>query len=322
MPLTIADTLGALPTLISPSPDRDLDMGSLWSAPLPKAKVTGTGTGTGTLASGPPTLCIPCASPRTAAKPRSSTLRRLTYCVKMVPLTKVFSSKQSSSSSSRGAATAAHPAMMGSSSPSTTTAPNANVVKCGVATPGEHSQGDSGSSVSSCDHPRLAEPPPPYQLRVANPAPTPTSECDYEYDRSHGRGRGAATVMSSSSRFTAASVEAIRAPDSPVPTFPSPKLSTESVFGSTRSLASVSGSEYYYAHHVPASSANGIGTISEPRYICTLRDFAARGDAAGPSPTLRRKNTIGFARRDRDTLSSGYRSSVKRGVSTTRFRPS
>jgi hypothetical protein len=225
------------------------------SAPLPKtlAKVTDSGT----LASGPSTLYIPCPSPRTATKPRSSALRRPTLtrkCVKIVPLTKVFSSKQPSPSLS-------------------------------FTTP------------SSCDHPLPEEPPPPYQLRVANPAPASerVSEYDYGYDHNmHGRGAASATAMSSSSRFTAASVEAIRAPDSPVPTFPSPKLSTESVFGgSTQSFASVSDLE-------PAPANNT--TIPEPRYIRTHRNSAARG---GAGLALKRKETIGFARRV--TLSSsGY----------------
>lgn len=247
-------------------------------APLPNVKVTGSGT----LASGPSRLNIPCASPKTAEKPRYATLRRLTFtrkCVKMVPLTKVFSSKLSSSSF-----------------PSSSHSPSrgaANVVKRDVT--GELPQRiDSGSSVSSCEQPLPAEPPPPYQLRVANPAPA-SFEYDYDYDHNHGRGRAAATAMSSSSRFTTASIEAIRAPDSPVPTFPSPKLSTESVFGSTQSpssLASISDTE-------SAPTRNGTGIISdEPRRygdICSLRNFAARG--AGPAPALRRKNTIGFARR-------------------------
>ncbi|KAI0284212.1 hypothetical protein BGY98DRAFT_1093409 [Russula aff. rugulosa BPL654] len=197
---TIADALGPQPTLTSRrTPDRNLNiMGSRsWlptptptstttSAPLPKAKVTGSGT----LASGPSTLYIPCAYPRTAEKPRSSTLRRLTFtrkCVKMVPLTKALSSKRPSSSfppsshsPSRGAA-AAHPAM-------------------------------ASSSASYCDHPLPAEPPPPYQLRVVNPAP---ASSEYDYDHIHDRRGTAAAAKSSSSRFTAASIEAIRAPDSP-----------------------------------------------------------------------------------------------------------
>ena len=295
------------------------------SAPLPKAKVTVTGSGA--LASRPPTLYNPCTSPRTAEKPRSLALRRLTFtrkCAnKMVPLTKVFSSKlppssfpSSSHSLSRGAATAAAHLAMGSSSLST--APKANFVKCDAT--GERPQRiDSGCSVSSCDQPLPAEPPPPYQLRVANPAPT-SPEYDYDYDHIDGR-RGAAA---SSSRFTAASIEAIRAPDSPVPTFPSPKLSTESVFGSIRSLsslASVSHSSEQRAAPAPRANPNWTGIISdEPRSICTLRNSAARG-AGGPAPALRRKNTIGFPRRVHTVL--GPRATItalKPSASSAPFR--
>ena len=53
-------------------------------------------------------------------------------------------------------------------------------------------------------------------------------------------GSGAAAPVSPSRFTTITSIEAVRAPDSPVPLFPSPKLSTESVFGSTQSLASLS----------------------------------------------------------------------------------
>lgn len=267
---------------------------STTSAPLPPPKVKVAGP-SGTLASGPST--------------RSSALRRVTFtrkCVKVpvIPLTKVFSSKLSSSSSSllppRG--TAAHAARGSSSSSSSSTAPKANIVKCD-ATGERPQQGDSaGCSVSYCDYPFPAEPPPPYQLRVANSAPT--SEYDYDYDRSH-------SAAASSSRFTAASIEAIRAPDSPVPTFPSPKLSTESVFGSTRgSVGSVSDSEDYAA--LAPANTNGTGTAM-PRYICTLRDSAAR---CGAGQALRRKDTIGFPRRV--TLSSGYRS-VKPTTSSAPF---
>ena len=53
-------------------------------------------------------------------------------------------------------------------------------------------------------------------------------------------GSGVAAPVSPSRFTTITSIEAVRAPDSPVPLFPSPKLSTESVFGSTQSLASLS----------------------------------------------------------------------------------
>ncbi|KAH8999104.1 hypothetical protein EDB92DRAFT_1812953 [Lactarius akahatsu] len=70
--------------------------------------------------------------------------------------------------------------------------------------------------------------PPPYQLYAANP-------------EREDLGDGAAVPVSPSRFTTITSIEAVRAPDSPVPLFPSPKLSTESVFGSTQSLASLSG---------------------------------------------------------------------------------
>ncbi|KAH9179695.1 hypothetical protein EDB89DRAFT_1900801 [Lactarius sanguifluus] len=70
--------------------------------------------------------------------------------------------------------------------------------------------------------------PPPYQSYAVNP------ECE-------DLGDGAAAPVSPSRFTTITSIEAVRAPDSPVPLFPSPKLSTESVFGSTQSLASLSG---------------------------------------------------------------------------------
>ena len=66
------------------------------------------------------------------------------------------------------------------------------------------------------------DPPPPYQTHATNSG-------------------GVVAPISPPSRFaTITSIEAVRAPDSPVPLFPSPKLSTESVFGSTQSLASLS----------------------------------------------------------------------------------
>jgi hypothetical protein len=249
LPLTLADAAAAAagppptPTrmITRRSPDGSLRvrMASRWWPPtptptLPKAKVI-IGTGT--------------PEPEAKSKPAAPPRRRLSLTqkcgVKMVPLANVLSKLSSSfslssHSPSRGAA-----------------AGTARDSPCGArssVTP----QLISASSSSCCPLP--AEPPPPYQLRVANPAP--------EYDDGSAAPR-------SSSRFTAASVEAVRAPDSPVPTFPSPKLSTESVFGSTQSLASV-------------SAGNG-SIAAEPR--CTRRNTAARG--AGP-PILRRKETIKF----------------------------
>jgi hypothetical protein len=126
-------------------------------------------------------------------------------------------------------------------------------------------------------------PPPPYQLRVANPGPG--RECTESGNADVGH-RPSPTAMSSS-RFTTASVEAIRAPDSPVPAFPSPKLSTDSVFGSTQSISSM-------------SSENGISP--RPRWT-------RRNSAAGVRPVLRRRDTIRCARRV--TLSSDYPIVVK-----------
>lgn len=208
--------------------------------PMPKKADVIIGSGSGTLESE--------ATSRSPAPPPRRRLSLTQKCgVKIVPLANVFSKLSSSfslssHSPSRGAAAGSVKDWPRDASSSVT------------------SRLMSASSSSCCPLP--AEPPPPYQLRVANPAP--------EYP----------AAPMSSSRFTAASVEAVRAPDSPVPTFPSPKLSTESVFGSTESLASL-----------PA----GNGTVaSEPR--CTGRNTAVRGAGL----VLRRKETIRFG------LSSGY----------------
>jgi hypothetical protein len=141
----------------------------------------------------------------------------------------------------------------------------------------------SFASSSSTWCPLPVGPPPPYQLRVANPGPG--RECTESGNADVGH-RPSPTAMSSS-RFTTASVEAIRAPDSPVPAFPSPKLSTDSVFGSTQSISSM-------------SSENGISP--RPRWT-------RRNSAAGVRPVLRRRDTIRCARRV--TLSSDYPIVVK-----------
>jgi hypothetical protein len=139
----------------------------------------------------------------------------------------------------------------------------------------------STSSSSWCPLP--VEPPPPYQLRVVNLAPG--RECAESGNADVGH--HPSPTAKSSSRFTTASVEAIRAPDSPVPAFPSPKLSTDSVFGSTQSISSM-------------SSENGVSP--RPRWT-------RRNSAAGVRPVLRRRDTIRCARRV--TLSSGYPIVVK-----------
>ena len=244
------------------------------------AKTNLVGSGTPEL----PALCMSYASPGSAlavtaaAKSRSSpALRRLSFtqkCVKMVPLANVFSKLSSSlsfssPSPSRGdaAAAAACSTRYSSYDRSPVVPPLTSAARVVLDGNDEY----SGSSALPSCYPLPAEPPPPYQLRVFNPAP--------EYDRSDG------PAARSSSRFTAASVEAVRAPDSPVPTFPSPKLSTESVFGSAQSLASL-------------SAGNGT-VVSERR--CTRRNTTA-----GARPVLRRKETIRFGQGM--ALSPGYHS--------------
>ena len=89
----------------------------------------------------------------------------------------------------------------------------------------------AGGNLGAVATAKLSQPvvdlPPPYQMEAANPG-----RGDF--------GSGAAALVSPSRFTTITSIEAVRAPDSPVPLFPSPKLSTESVFGSTQSLASLS----------------------------------------------------------------------------------
>jgi len=236
-----------------------------------------------------PALCAAscCVSPggthSEGTKSKSATtLRRFSKssftkkCVKMVPLANVLSKLSSSLSPSpssrsplsRGAATKR-------SNVANNYSPRGDSLSCDDY--GDDDVRSSASSSSWCPPP--AEPPPPYQLRVANPAPG--RECIESGNAEVGHSPSPAAV--SSSRFTTASVEAIRAPDSPVPAFPSPKLSTDSVFGSTQSSVS------------SMSSENGIS----PRPRCTRRN-----SAAGARPVLRRRDTIRFARRV--TLSSGY----------------
>jgi len=249
-------------------------------------KVTDTGTSDGES----PALCAApcCVSPGgtgsegTMSK-SATTLRRLSKstftkkCVKMVPLANVLSrlssslspSTSSRSPSSRGAAATR-------SNVANSYSPRDGSLPCDS---GDDDVRSSASSSSWCPLP--AEPPPPYQLRVANPAPGRERECIESGNADVGH--RPSPVAISSSRFTTASVEAIRAPDSPVPVFPSPKLSTDSVFGgSTQSISSM-------------SSEDGIS----PRPRCTRRN-----SAAGVRPVLRRRDTIRFARRV--TLSSGY----------------
>ena len=258
LPLTLVDAAGPPPAPTA----------AIATTSLAKIKVVGSGTPE------PSAPCMSYVSPgsavavATAAKSRSSpALRRLSLtqkCVKMVPLANVFSKLSSSLSFSshspcRGGTAAAACSTRDSLCGRLPVAPQLTSAAAGVVLDGKDDHSGS-STLSPCDAlPTDSEPPPPYQLRVANPAP--------EYDRSDG------PAARSSSRFTAASVEAVRAPDSPVPTFPSPKLSTESIFGSAQSLASM-------------SAGNGT-VVSERR--CTRRNTTA-----GARPVLRRKETIRF----------------------------
>ena len=217
-------------------------------------------------------------SEETKSKSATTTtpLRRLSKssftkkCVKMVPLANVLSrlsSSRSPSSSSRGAAAKkrSHVAANGYSlRGSSRSSPPCDDY-------GDDDVQSSASSSSPTWCPLPMEPPPPYQLRVANPAPG--RECTESGNADVGHRPSPTTT--SSSRFTTASVEAIRAPDSPVPAFPSPKLSTDSVFGSTRSISSM-------------SSENGVSP--RPRWT-------RRNSAAGVKPVLRRRDTIRCARR-------------------------
>jgi len=243
-------------------------------------KVTDTGTPDGESSTLCTTSC--CVSPggtesKGTKSKSATTLRRLSKssfakkCVKIVPLANVLSrlssslspSTSSRSTSSRGAA-ATRPDVANSYSPHGSSLLSEDY--------GDDDVRSSASSSSWCPQP--AEPPPPYQLRVANPAPG-RGECIESGNADVGHRPSPAAM--SSSRFTTASVEAIRAPDSPVPVFPSPKLSTDSVFGSTQSISSML-----------SQSEDGIS----PRPRC-----ARRNSAADVRPVLRRKDTIRFARR-------------------------
>ena len=216
-------------------------------------------------------------------------------CAKMVPLANVFSKL---SSRSRSTSISLHLHGVATRSASTTTSgpfcgrsPVASRLKTQAVSNVVCDDDDVRSSASSSTwYPLPVEPPPPYQLRVANPEPECGCSIEGEggtadYDAGH---RSAAATSRSSSRFTTASIEAVRAPDSLVPAFPSPKLSTDSVFGSIQSLASVS------------SGRSGTTISPGPNSGCRTR----RNSAAGPAGrVLRRRDTIKFARRV--TMSSG-----------------
>lgn len=208
-------------------------------------------------------------------------------CAKMVPLANVFSKLSSSRSRSislplRGAAVRS--ASSGSFCGRSPVAPRLKTISSVVCDDDDEEDEDDvrSSALSSPWYPLPADPPPPYQLRVANPEP----ECGCSSEGGTADvGHPSAASVTSSSRFTTASIEAVRAPDSPVPVFPSPKLSTDSVYGSIQSLASVS---------------SGRSGASPGPHCRTRRNSAARPTGR----VLRRRDTIKFARRV--TMCSGH----------------
>jgi hypothetical protein len=263
--------------------------------PVRTAKMIESDSGT----SKSPVPCGSYTSPRSAAaatKSKSATRTprhhlRLSEsltkkCVKMVPLANVvFSKLYSSRSPSYSSPLHGTATRSASSDLLCGRLPGLKTVSSAICDDDddEDDVGSSALSSSWCHLP--VEPPPPYQLRVANPGP----ECGCPMEGGADDVGHHAAAMSSS-RITTASVEAIRAPDSPVPVFPSPKLSTDSVFGSTQSLASV--------------SSGRSGTNPGPHYR------TPRNSASGHTgPMLRRRDTIIFARRV--TMSSGHSNMVE-----------
>ncbi|KAI0005023.1 hypothetical protein BJV74DRAFT_880935 [Russula compacta] len=229
---------------------------------LPTAKVM-TGSGTPEASA----LYTACASaPKsTGSKSKAATVRRLLFtkkCMVVPPRADVFSELSFP------------PPLPPRGAPAETPCSGSPIVSrlisvSGAAAGDDDTNGGLIQASSYC--PLSVDPLPPYRLRVLNTVPS-EHECLED-----------GTPAMSSSRLTTTSIEAVRALDSPVPTFPSPKLSTESVFGSTQTLASVS---------------SGSGT--SPGLRCTRRH-----SATGARPVLRRRETIRFARR-MTTLSSGY----------------
>ncbi|KAH9977775.1 hypothetical protein BGW80DRAFT_1455938 [Lactifluus volemus] len=173
-----------------------------------------------------PTSSLPDAAQTTTTTDGESNHRRFSFtkrCAKMVPLAaNMFLKLYSPSGIRRSVSIRSELRLLPRSS-------NSNVV---VADSSGH--GDVPSAVNLASE----SPPPPayhYHLRVINPTPEATAAAAIPAST-------AAANVSSFSRLTVTSIEAVRAPDSPVPEFPSPKPSSiESVFGSTQSLASVSG---------------------------------------------------------------------------------
>jgi hypothetical protein len=158
----------------------------------------------------PFSLIAPSCAASESAKSKT-TLRRLSFTkrVKIAPLANVFSKLSLSPSRARST----RDALCGRSPLESRSRlePNFPAVAAG----------DDVGTVATAPHGYPVDPPPPYQNHATNPS-------------------GAAAPLSPSRFATITSIEAVRAPDSPVPLFPSPRLSTESVFGSTQSLASLS----------------------------------------------------------------------------------
>jgi hypothetical protein len=282
MPLSLSLDTGIRPIATRMSIDSDDNKSwrrrdrpaTVTTAPLPRpmrtTNVKGPDADLGT-----PKSTIRPPLPRDRDRPRRLSESLTKKCAKMVPLANVLSKLSSSRSPSislplHGAATRSASTTSDSFCGRLPVASRLKTVSNVVC----DDEDDVRSSASSW-YPLPAEPPPPYQLRVANPEPECGCSLEGEggtADRDAGHRSAAAT---SSSRFTTASIEAVRAPDSPVPVFPSPKLSTDSVFGSIESLASVSS-----------------GRSPGPR--CRTR----RNSAASPARrVLRRRDTIKFARR-------------------------
>lgn len=261
MPLSLSLDTGIRPTTTRMSFDRDDNKSSrrrerpahtaaatmTTITPLPRlvrtTKVPDAQADLGTLKSATRT---PRHRPRARRLSESLTKK----CAKMVPLANVLSKLSSSRSRSpsislplHGAATRSASTTRGSFCGRSPVASRLKTQAVSSVVCDEEEDDVRSSASSSSWYPLPAEPPPPYQLRVANPEP----ECGCSLEGEGGTGTAdrdaghrSAAAATSSSRFTTASIEAVRAPDSPVPAFPSPKLSTDSVFGSIQSLTSVS----------------------------------------------------------------------------------
>jgi len=196
--------------------------------------------------------CVPSESTKSKPAPRRLSF---TKCVKIAPLATVISKLSPAPSRARSV----RKRLCGRSPFAPRPGPLSPIMTGGDVA----ATATAATSTATHDYP--VDPPPPYQMRAA----THHGRGDF----GGGGGGGGAAAPVSPSRFTTiTSIEAVRAPDSPVPVFPSPKLSTESVFGSTQSLASLS------------------GTLSDPR-------CPPRNPMAG-FPGLKRKRTMRSGQRN------------------------